>query len=141
MQTLKLSSIFRNEQANHNDQHISRTLNLGGMIREEQPPIAEFIARKFQEHNGFDWKDNGNFYPISSSCSWTTGSSPARMPDGFKLERERTMKTWKTWRNVNESYAYCDVRKYIEENELLPEEKGERISQWIDDVYKAMVTI
>ena len=35
--TFKLSSIFRNEQENHEGQHISRTLNLGEMIKQEGP--------------------------------------------------------------------------------------------------------
>ncbi len=44
------------------------------------------------------------------------------------------MKTWKTWRNVNESYAYTNVARYIELNELMPEDKEKRIKEWIEDV-------
>ena len=132
--TLKLSSIFRNEQENHEEQHISRTLNLGEMIKQEQVAIDNVIAHRPEvTRKGYE----NNLYPMSTCCSWRTGSPPAPLPDGFLLDRERTMITWKTWRNINESYAYCDVNKYIEDNELLPEEKEKRIYQWIDDVFNA----
>ena len=136
--SLKLSSIFRNEQEHHDEQHISRTLNIGDIIKEEQINLDQMIARKIRDPK--DLKDE-NFYSFGSTCSWGTGSSLPRMPQGFTLERERTIKTWRTWRNINDSYAYSDVSKYIEENELLPEDKEKRISQWIDDVYDATNSI
>ena len=112
--------IFRNEQENHEEQHISRTLNLGEMIKQEGAAIDDVIAQR-AEFTRAGYEDD--FYPLSTCCSWRTGRPPAPLPDGFLLDRERTMITWKTWRNANESYAYCDVNKYIEDNELLPEEK------------------
>ena len=137
--TLKLSSIFRNEQENHEGQHISRTLNLGEMIKQEGAAIDDVIAHRAEfTRTG---RDEDDVYPLSTCCSWRTGSPPAPLPDGFLLDREKTMITWKTWRNVNESYAYCDVNKYIEDNELLPEEKEKRIYEWIDDVFNATINV
>ena len=37
-------------------------------------------------------------------------------------------------RDVNDSYAYTDVKQYIEENDLMPPEKAESIKRWIKDV-------
>lgn len=46
--------------------------------------------------------------------------------------------TWHTWRDVNESYAYNDVTKYIQDNELMTVEKLDWIKNWIIDVEKAL---
>ena len=37
-------------------------------------------------------------------------------------------------RDVNDSYAYNDVNKYIEENDLMPPDRAEFIKLWIRDV-------
>ncbi|KAH3710376.1 uncharacterized protein LOC127858965 [Dreissena polymorpha] len=52
--------------------------------------------------------------------------------------RSESARTWRTWRNVNESYAYNDVQKYIKENELMDDEKAVWIKKWIIEVNKAM---
>ena len=52
--------------------------------------------------------------------------------------RTSSARTWRTWRNVNDSYAYNDVRKYIEENELMDEEKADWIKKWVIEVNRAM---
>lgn len=52
-------------------------------------------------------------------------------------EKAPSDKTWKTWRGVNESYAYTDVKKYIEENELMSKEKEDHIRKWVLEVEKA----
>ena len=49
-------------------------------------------------------------------------------------ERVSSSKTWRTWRDVNDSYAYTDVKQYIKENELMDEEKEKYINEWIDQV-------
>lgn len=66
-------------------------------------------------------------------------------PNPLSLTNESTSKprsgsarTWRTWRNVNESYAYNDVQKYIKENELMDDEKATWIKKWIIEVNKAM---
>ena len=48
--------------------------------------------------------------------------------------RKQSAKSWKTWRNVNESYAYDDVKKYIAENELMDKEKLKWIKGWVKGV-------
>lgn len=52
--------------------------------------------------------------------------------------RCKSSTTWRTWRDVNESYAYDDVTKYIEENELLPPDRVEWIHSWLGDVHEAL---
>ncbi|XP_060556069.1 uncharacterized protein LOC132716757 [Ruditapes philippinarum] len=52
--------------------------------------------------------------------------------------RSGSARTWKTWRNVNDSYAYNDVHKYIKENELMDDEKSNWIKKWILEVNRAM---
>ncbi|XP_059179590.1 uncharacterized protein LOC131958521 [Physella acuta] len=52
--------------------------------------------------------------------------------------RPETTSTWKTWRGVNESYAYTNVDTYIRDNELMDEERKEWIQLWLRDVNLAM---
>lgn len=52
--------------------------------------------------------------------------------------RTESARTWKTWRHVNDSYAYNDVKKYIKDNELMDPEKEMWIKKWIIEVNKAM---
>lgn len=52
--------------------------------------------------------------------------------------RTESARTWKTWRQVNDSYAYNDVKKYIKDNELMDAEKELWIKKWIIEVNKAM---
>ncbi|CAH1775174.1 unnamed protein product [Owenia fusiformis] len=51
-----------------------------------------------------------------------------------RKDRVKTAETWKTWRDVNDSYAYDNVEQYIKDNELMPEERAKRIKQWIGTV-------
>lgn len=52
--------------------------------------------------------------------------------------RSGSARTWRTWRHVNDSYAYTDVQKYIKENELMDDEKAGWIKKWILEVNRAM---
>ena len=54
-----------------------------------------------------------------------------------RTARCKSSGTWRTWRDVNDSYAYDNVTKYIEENELLPQERVDWINSWLGDVEKA----
>ncbi|KAL4218332.1 hypothetical protein ACF0H5_023070 [Mactra antiquata] len=63
--------------------------------------------------------------------------NPVSVTDTSK-PRSASAKTWKTWRNANDSYAYSDVQKYIKENELMDDEKAGWIKKWILEVNKAM---
>ncbi|XP_076456666.1 uncharacterized protein LOC143290969 [Babylonia areolata] len=67
----------------------------------------------------------------------TTPTSTVGPTPRNAAKRCRSGATWRTWRDVNDSYAYEDVEKYIEENELLPPDRVTWISQWIGDVEKA----
>lgn len=42
--------------------------------------------------------------------------------------------TWKTWRGVDDSYAYTNARSYISEQNLMPPEKERRIQFWLENV-------
>lgn len=66
--------------------------------------------------------------------------NPVSVTDTSK-PRSASAKTWKTWRNVNDSYAYSDVHKYIKENELMDDEKAGWIKKWILEVNRAMKDI
>jgi hypothetical protein len=46
--------------------------------------------------------------------------------------------SWRTWRDVNHSDVYNDVEKYISENNLMPNDKRERIAAWIEASCQAM---
>ncbi|ESO85326.1 hypothetical protein LOTGIDRAFT_235825 [Lottia gigantea] len=52
--------------------------------------------------------------------------------------RQKSAKTWRTWRDVNDSYAYTDVNKYIVDNELMTAEKAEWIRDWTVNVNKEL---
>ena len=60
-------------------------------------------------------------------------SPPAPIPEEL-LQRQYSARTWRTWRHHDESYAYSDVDRYIEENELMDEEKIFFIKKWIVEV-------
>jgi len=72
----------------------------------------------------------------NSSAAQTTVSSntPAAgiVPPG---ERHPSAQSYKS-RDPNVSYAYTDVKKYIEENELMTLEKEQIIRNWILEVEK-----
>ena len=56
-----------------------------------------------------------------------------RKPSNVSLKRPISALSLKS-RNVNDSYAYNDVKKYIDENDLMPPEKAEFIKTWINEV-------
>lgn len=62
-------------------------------------------------------------------------SSPATVPSEFR-NKKHSAATWKTWRNINDSYCYSDVAKYVKDNELMDEEKEKVIQEWIDNVHE-----
>ena len=62
-----------------------------------------------------------------------TESPPAEVPAELRM-RVFSAKTWRTWRSVNESYAYKDVSQYIEDNDLMTDEKATRIQDWVASV-------
>ena len=63
-------------------------------------------------------------------------SPPAPIPDEL-LQRQYSARTWRSWRHHDDSYAYDDVDRYIEENELMDDEKMYHIRQWIVAVDQA----
>lgn len=66
-----------------------------------------------------------------TSTAQTTSVVLANTPG----ERHPSAHSYKS-RDPNISYAYTDVKKYIEENELMPPEKEQIIRNWIVDVEK-----
>ncbi|CAF1090526.1 unnamed protein product [Rotaria sp. Silwood1] len=62
----------------------------------------------------------------------TTSNTPAIIQSG---ERHPSAQSYKS-RDPNISYAYTDVKKYIEENDLMSPEKEQIIRNWIGDVEK-----
>jgi hypothetical protein len=64
--------------------------------------------------------------------------NPMSLTNETSKPRSGSARTWRTWRNVNDSYAYNDVQKYIQENELMDDEKSLWIKKWIIEVNKAM---
>lgn len=73
----------------------------------------------------------------SSSSEQTPVLNGENLPSSVD-EKASSERTWHTWRDVNDSYAYSDVKQYIEENELMTKEKEEWIKKWVIDVDKAM---
>lgn len=63
----------------------------------------------------------------------TTSNTPAAPPTAG--DRHPSAHSYKS-RDPNVSYAYNDVKKYIEENELMSSEKEQIIRNWIIDVEK-----
>ncbi|CAF1351155.1 unnamed protein product [Didymodactylos carnosus] len=67
-----------------------------------------------------------------------TAASKFRAPTNINTrenERIQSAVSYKS-RDPNVSYAYTDVKKYIEENDLMPPEKEQVIRNWIQDVEK-----
>lgn len=73
------------------------------------------------------------FRAAAVSPNQRAASPAASVPETLR-DRVRTAKTWHTWRDANESYAYSDVRKYMEENSLIDPEKEKHIEDWVATV-------
>jgi hypothetical protein len=67
-------------------------------------------------------------------ASTTTSNTPATVAIQTS-ERHPSAKSYKS-RDPNISYAYTDVKKYIEENDLMSPEKEQNIRNWIIEVEK-----
>ncbi|CAF3979567.1 unnamed protein product [Rotaria sp. Silwood2] len=68
----------------------------------------------------------------AAGTTTTTSNTPAFIQPG---ERHPSAQSYKS-RDPNMSYAYTDVKKYIEENDLMSPEKEQIIRNWIVDVEK-----
>jgi hypothetical protein len=66
-------------------------------------------------------------------------SPPARIPSEIR-ERVHSAKTWQTWRDINQSDAYNDVKRYIKDNDLLGGDKEKHIRDWLARVDQAMLS-
>jgi hypothetical protein len=69
--------------------------------------------------------------PINPTIAGGTTTATSNTPG----ERHASAQSYKS-RDPNISYAYTDVKKYIEENELMSPEKEQIIRNWIIDVEK-----
>ncbi|KAL8581345.1 hypothetical protein ACOMHN_034424 [Nucella lapillus] len=91
--------------------------------------ILEDNMKNSHPHNTHSKNDsNGNPTPEKTSAE-VTSKKPTRCKSGA---------SWRSWRDVNDSYAYSDVAKYIEDNELLPADRVTWINDWIGEVEKAL---
>lgn len=80
-------------------------------------------------------KDNSKETPTGYNDN-TTSSRVINKKNSLlssSLKRQGSAKSFKS-RDPNDSYAYNDVKKYIEENELMPPERAEAIKHWIINV-------
>ncbi|XP_062607607.1 uncharacterized protein LOC134269431 [Saccostrea cucullata] len=75
----------------------------------------------------------------SSSSGHTPLLNGGNLPSCSVDEKASSERTWHTWRDVNDSYAYTNVKQYIEENELMTTEKEDWIKKWVVEVDKAML--
>ena len=81
-------------------------------------------------------KTTGTRFTIrGTSASKQRKTSSTVMVANTPNERERSAQSYKS-RDPNVSYAYTNVKKYIEENDLMTPEKEHSIRNWIVDVEK-----
>lgn len=84
---------------------------------------------------------NGNFSKPTSKLVASTTDKQFSFGSHLKKSKSKRCKsggTWRTWRDVNDSYAYDNVTKYIEENELMPPDRVDWIQSWLKDVETAL---
>ena len=62
-------------------------------------------------------------YPSDGGVTWRN-SSPTT--------------TWRTWRDVNQSDVYTDVEEYIRVNNLMPDDRRDRIEEWIEQSWNLL---
>ena len=60
-------------------------------------------------------------------------SQPPQKSSTMTVKRHESAKSYIS-RDINDSYAYNDVKKYIDENDLMPPDRAEFIKLWIKDV-------
>ncbi|GFS26207.1 hypothetical protein ElyMa_001710400 [Elysia marginata] len=77
-------------------------------------------------------------HPVTTITNGGEVASKGHLVDVSHNVRPTTAATWKTWRDVNTSDAYKDVKKYIRDNDLMDEEREAWIKSWIADVEHAM---
>jgi len=73
--------------------------------------------------------------PVTNTATTTTTTSNTPAVIIQINERHPSAQSYKS-RDPNISYAYTDVKKYIEENDLMSSEKEQIIRNWITDVEK-----
>ena len=102
---------------------------------EQNVLLAKSTPTAMLDQNANDIHPTDNKVASSNTSSNTArrNSPAAKLPDP-KLYRDHTMMTWQTWRDINQSDAYDNVQSYIDENELLPDDKKQVITNWIDSV-------
>ena len=94
------------------------------------------------------WKKSERFDSKAADCrrnSAESSSNRSGVDENIKRNETRpddnggargptgSAKTWKTWRSVNESDVYTDVRRYIVENDLMSPRRRRRILDWLQD--------
>lgn len=117
------------------------------MSVDERPPLGHLSPRERLDPIDRNYQDapDGILRKVSTDSLQSKNSKNARLTaDNFENNADTiairesisagTTKTWRTWRDVNDSYAYNDVAKYIEENDLMNKEKEDYITRWVGEV-------
>ena len=98
--------------------------------------------KNLKEHDMLVSSQDKEFGDKAKDGAKESSSSVVHPPPIAKpIARPNSAKTWHTWRDQNTSYAYTDVKKYIEENDLMSPAKDARIRSWAQEVDRHMAGI
>ncbi|CAF0965321.1 unnamed protein product [Brachionus calyciflorus] len=146
---LKVSSSFktnRNEQQIQEIKEIPNRLKILENESGDSENIVEYtniedLERKEKIKNLDDNHKSSNDTPVNqhhqylASSQLSHSNSKKGSNQNLKLINNRPIsRVSYISRDINDSYAYTNVKQYIEENELMPPEKAESIRRWIKEV-------
>jgi hypothetical protein len=97
---------------------------------DENLPTSRLILHALHQHSRLNHISTAQ-HDQTSSPFITTSTSESNM----RLDRQSSSQSNRS-RDPNDSYAYTDVKKYIEENDLMPPEKEHEIRLWVADVIR-----
>ncbi|GFO10256.1 hypothetical protein PoB_003676100 [Plakobranchus ocellatus] len=115
------------ENVNYGD-FVAVSVEIGGLAGKAEP------QKTYLQHFGRDPETCNRKHAVTTIVS---RDGPERVTEPPQA-RPISAATWKTWRDVNTSDAYKDVKKYIRDNDLMDEEREAWIKSWIADVEQAM---
>lgn len=115
----------------------SKEKGQGLKLVDSESASGEETVKKAENSETESAQSPGEIVPQGAETRQNNRDTGTRLPEVNSTARPKSARswiTWKTWRGVNESYAYNDVKKYIEDNELMTDEKEDWIQKWVDTV-------
>jgi len=132
LQTLRCATPVREKIRQFKQLHELQRLEKLHHSRSIQPSVALAIEISTTEDNVV------TCLPTTPPPPDVKSNEASYQKGGGVIHRQSSPTTsWRTWRDVNQSDVYTDVKEYIHTNNLMPDDKRHRIEQWIEQSWNA----